>query len=340
METFSIQSPEVTDVGIKRLSSLRLTHLDLYIAPKGSDQPKITDETMRALKKDFTSLRRLGLSGTAITDDGLKNLSGLKELGSITLGNNANMSDAGVKELQNCRKLNNAWLHGPNWTDMALQNLNGHVSLQHLYFVETKMTDSGLLEIKDFKKLSRVWFTDCDGITDAGIAEFRKVHPTIDVQRKTKASDGDQAIAFFKLRESPQQSGATKFSRSAPPLSTVAKADQERTLPVSTANIAEAICNSIIYDSMSFRPVDHSSDVFRVVGKNVIALNNKRPNQDEGIFCERNMDLAQDVMGPLAKSASLSCGDSGFPPEEISQAGRLCEGTLTVLPSDHRGTRN
>ena len=150
-------SSEVTSDGIKGLSELPML-IDLSYTPENKDcvqalshltnlqrltllQARVTDSDLPSLSR--LPLRKLCLSYTSVSDDGLKHLVPLSKLDALHL-EKTSVSDAGLKQLA---------------TMESLRNLN---------LSKTKITKSGLKELTRLKKL-QVLYLACLGIGDAEV---------------------------------------------------------------------------------------------------------------------------------------------------------------------------
>ncbi len=69
----------------------------------------------------MTNLKSLGLSGTKVTDAGLKELAGLKKLESLGLNGATQVTDAGLKELAGMKKLQFLEVSGTQATDAGVK---------------------------------------------------------------------------------------------------------------------------------------------------------------------------------------------------------------------------
>src|SRR5262249_11425215 len=93
------ENADVTDASLKGLAKFERLHT-LYLG--GS---KVTDAGLKELN-GLKELQRLSFS-SRMTDTGLKELAGLKSLQTLTLDQTTQVTDAGVRELQkalpNCK---------------------------------------------------------------------------------------------------------------------------------------------------------------------------------------------------------------------------------------------
>jgi hypothetical protein len=125
------------------------------------------------LLAEFKELELLDLSGTPITDEGLKALRELKDLKQLNLGG-TKVKDAGLKELAGLKGLQVLSLTGTQVTNDGLKELVGLKDLQSLGLSSTKVTDAGLRELKDLKSLRRLDFYG-EEVTDAALRTLREI---------------------------------------------------------------------------------------------------------------------------------------------------------------------
>ncbi len=110
------------------------------------DGSTLTDAGLKELA-GFKQLQSLSLSGTKVTDAGLKQLAGLTQLQTLML-ECTNVTDAGLKELATLTQLHWLYLEGTTVTDTGLNELAVLKQLQVLSLEGTKVTDAGLKKSK------------------------------------------------------------------------------------------------------------------------------------------------------------------------------------------------
>ena len=118
---------------------------------------KAGDAQLESLKPVVEQLFWLNLGGTAVTDAGLKQLSGLKNLRRLHLEKTA-VGDDGMAALA------------------------GLGELRYLNLYSTKVTDKGLGAIAGLKKLENLYLWQTQ-VTDAGAAELQKALPKVKINR-------------------------------------------------------------------------------------------------------------------------------------------------------------
>jgi hypothetical protein len=87
-----------------------------------ASQPKPGDEEM-AILAQLPRLHRLDLTGSPVTDDGLRHIGRIAGLENLYLRNCAHITDAGLIHLEHLTTLESVWLHGTQVTDDGVQRL-------------------------------------------------------------------------------------------------------------------------------------------------------------------------------------------------------------------------
>lgn len=127
--------------------------------------------------EDLVHLKRLAhpeellLTGSWVTDRGLKNVRGLTTLRVLCL-NNTDVTDAGLAELMKLTDLESLNLDGTQITDGGLLHLEQLVNIEILSLENTEITDEGLAYLKklpNLKILSLAWTQ----VSDAGLAYLK-----------------------------------------------------------------------------------------------------------------------------------------------------------------------
>jgi hypothetical protein len=133
--------------------------------------------------KDFPNLETLDLSGSAVTDDELKNIATLPGLETLLLSN-TKITDTGIEKLQTCKKLRFLFLDKTEITDRGLRAIKGFNELAFLNLGNAAITDAGLRELHGMSKLQQIRLKGATGITEGGISELRKALPRVEVIRE------------------------------------------------------------------------------------------------------------------------------------------------------------
>ena len=120
---------------------------------------EVTDTGLSHVK-DLSELRQLSLENTRITDQGLKSLAALTSLKWLHLDNNVSdgngkiikrvqITDDGLANLKGLRNLELLDLRGTDITDAGLEHLKSLSKLQQLSLNYTNVTEAGVKALKD-----------------------------------------------------------------------------------------------------------------------------------------------------------------------------------------------
>jgi Leucine rich repeat len=123
----------------------------------------------------------VSFSGTKVTDKGLNDLAGLKNLQRLDLFDTG-VTDAGLKELAGLKSLRSLGLCHTKVTDAGLGELAGLQNLEYLNLARTAVTDEGLKELAGLNNLQSLLLGETK-VTDAGVAELRRALPKCTIQR-------------------------------------------------------------------------------------------------------------------------------------------------------------
>ena len=86
----------------------------------------------------------------------------------MLLGDNVNVTDAGMLNLKGLTRLQHLSLAAPQVTDAGIANLQGLIQLQSLDLSDTKVTDAGLRNLQGLKQLRRLSLNRTN-VTEAGL---------------------------------------------------------------------------------------------------------------------------------------------------------------------------
>jgi hypothetical protein len=219
LERLELNGADISDAGLTHLSGLsKLEALGVVNSPKVTDAtveivvPTLPSLTMLNLGAGLTDrslpiigrcqgLRKLTLSRTKVTDQGIANLEGLTRLSDLILDQTAMTDDglaflAGMVELRSLRlretkitgkgfehlgklqKLFIVELDGSDFSDEGLPFLARLNSLQTVYLERTKVSDAGLIQLQGMPRLAKVYVGETR-VTDAGLAAFLKQNPAV-----------------------------------------------------------------------------------------------------------------------------------------------------------------
>jgi serine/threonine protein kinase len=113
----------------------------------------------------------LNSCGDSVTDAGLKNLRECRELTSVFIWS-APVTDTGAEHLSNLTKLRHLVFGATRLTDAGLRHFKGLTKLRALHVNDTKITNTGLAELKDLAHITS-FHLDRTKVTGAGLAPFK-----------------------------------------------------------------------------------------------------------------------------------------------------------------------
>ena len=157
----------LTDVGLRDF--VNLTHLEF------SDCKEVTGDGLKFL----INLTALRLSNTKLSDNGLKEMKNLRKLKGLDLSHSA-LSNAGLSGLKDLTNLVQLDMSYTNVTDTDLKELRNLSNLNSLKINDTKVTDAGLKELKILKNLKKLDVSDTK-VTFAGKKELQEALPNCDI---------------------------------------------------------------------------------------------------------------------------------------------------------------
>jgi internalin A len=203
------------DALVDRLAALSNIE-ELTVCLGGSD---LTDAGLAALGC-LKAIDELGLSSTAVTDAGLKNLVGvrvrclgLRDCAGVTdaaLASIARMkglravildgtrvTDAGMERLAALSDLEWVFLDGTAVTDAGVKRLMRLRGLRGLSLCGTKVTDAGLREVGSLSDLKYL-FLDGTAVTDATLRRLEGLHGLFSLSLHNCPNVTDEGVARLK----------------------------------------------------------------------------------------------------------------------------------------------
>lgn len=138
----------------------------------------VTDAGLKELD-GLKNLQALYIAGdgprgeTRITDAGLKMLADRKNLLTLDI-RGTKVTDAGLKELAGLQSLQRLYLTHCQVTDAGLKELAGLKTLEVLNLGDTKVMGTGLKELAGLKRLQALYLYDTQ-VTDAGLKELTQL---------------------------------------------------------------------------------------------------------------------------------------------------------------------
>lgn len=113
----------------------------------------LDDDALAAIAA-LDRLEELSITGSMITDAGMEKLARLRELRSLTLIRNPNVTDDGFKHLVPLKKLR--VLKVTRITDDGLQHLRGMTEMETLNLKSSRVTGTGLVHLARMSKLKKL----------------------------------------------------------------------------------------------------------------------------------------------------------------------------------------
>jgi internalin A len=123
---------------------------------------------------DISTLRRLDLSETRISDHGLRELKNASAITDLNLRYAELITDQGIAALRTWKHLTRLNLEGTKITDSALQQLAGLTSLEELNIGSVQVTDAGTEPLTSLVKLKALTL-GANKLTDAGLQSLRQM---------------------------------------------------------------------------------------------------------------------------------------------------------------------
>jgi Leucine-rich repeat (LRR) protein len=154
------------------LAAFPLTHLDMNYVVTFND-------TGMASLKGKTSLERLYVRGTSITDEGIQVLADLTNLVELDLSD-VSMTDKGLASLAGLTKLRRLNLQSADVTDAGLDVLKNMPALEELSLYRTKVTNAGLAKLSGLKNLRTVDLR-YSRVTSSGVRDLAAKLPDTDL---------------------------------------------------------------------------------------------------------------------------------------------------------------
>jgi len=140
----------------------------------------LTNDGLKELAR-FQKLQALDISHTKVTDAGLTQLSVMKNLRSLDMGASS-LTDAGLRNLAEVKSLQRLYFGATSVTDAGISTLAGLENLRVLYLYKTQLTDDGLRQLAEFTNLQRLLVSNTR-VTDEGVAELLQRLPNLKIIR-------------------------------------------------------------------------------------------------------------------------------------------------------------
>lgn len=149
--------------------------------------------------KGVKFLKRLTISGQAVSDLGLAHIAGLRELDRLNI-EKCRISDAGLVHLKGLKKLMELHLPGKYLTDEGISQIKDIDHLAKLFMSDAKITDRGLQYLGQMRDLDTLIIPGCK-ITDAGLTAFQNCEElrTLDFGNTAVTGKGFAALDESKI---------------------------------------------------------------------------------------------------------------------------------------------
>jgi hypothetical protein len=135
----------------------------------GRDCPNFASSGFAALAR-MPALKGIALSLKNVDDTSLSTLAGFPALRQLMP---MDVSDAGFRHVGRCENLESLWcMYCRDTGDSATEQIGGLKKLKYYYAGQTKITDRSLEILSRIRSLVRTEFWNCDGLTNAGIAQL------------------------------------------------------------------------------------------------------------------------------------------------------------------------
>jgi hypothetical protein len=140
---------------------------------------RVSDADLEELRLLAPRLKSLTLSGTGITDAGMRSAGAIPTLQTLLL-NETHISDAGLEQLQRLTELRQLGLYHTRVTDAGLAYLKGMSNLNELWLSGSAITDQGLMQLKGLKNLRHLYLSQTR-VSQTGVQELKKALPKIEI---------------------------------------------------------------------------------------------------------------------------------------------------------------
>ncbi len=161
-----------------------LEKLSSAVGSVGFNGSQITDAGLGHLREHLeglTSLKRLDLGQTQITDAGLEHLKGLTNLQVLHLWD-TEVTGPGLEHLKSLANLQFLSLEGSPVSDAHLVHLKELTSLRELGLAQTQVTDAGLQHLEVLTGLTGLSLSGTQ-VTDEGVKKLQRALPNCQIIR-------------------------------------------------------------------------------------------------------------------------------------------------------------
>jgi Leucine-rich repeat (LRR) protein len=160
-----VDGAPITDLGLAHLSQRDMHRLVLT-------GTRISDEGLKQVSA-MSNLTDLVVERTQITDEGFAHLHGMTNLHLLGLSH-TKVTDAGFKYVEGLSQLEGLSLDATSITDAGLEYLKNLTNMWYLSFSDTHVTDAGLVYLKTMKRLHKVYLNNTK-ISSAGLQHLKNL---------------------------------------------------------------------------------------------------------------------------------------------------------------------
>jgi len=167
LRAIALDSLWVSGDGLAKLKPLTILE-ELYI---GSDDNLMDDASMEVIANNFPKLKKLRISKSTVSAEGLAHLAKLTKLEQLDLSECSQVFDDGLVHLAKLTELNrlNLWRLGV--TDEGIAQLAGLTKMKWLNLDNTRITNSGMAHLAGMKQMENLYLGST-GITDESLVNL------------------------------------------------------------------------------------------------------------------------------------------------------------------------
>jgi hypothetical protein len=133
--------------------------------------------------RELVNVDRLDLSFSQVTDEGMRQITGLAELYWLKL-EGTQVTDAGLQHLKGLPNLAALYLGSTQVTDTGLEHLKGLTKLRSLGLSDTQVTDDSLKHLKSMTNLESLDIENTD-VTGEGMKRLQQALPNCDISHES-----------------------------------------------------------------------------------------------------------------------------------------------------------
>ncbi len=191
LRSVALDSLWVSGDGLQQLSPLTKLE-ELYI---GGDDNLMDDAAMPVIAAQFPGLKKLRISKSTVTAEGIQALSKLTTLQELDLGECSQLFDDALQHLAPLKNLTRLNLWRLGITDEGVKHLAGLTRMKWLNVDNTRLTDEGLKSLSPMKDLEFLYLGSTP-VTDAGLTHLEglKSLKELDVARTAVTEEGAKKL--------------------------------------------------------------------------------------------------------------------------------------------------